>query len=110
MTIDRKSAIAAYKERKAVAGIYMLRCAASGEVWVGQAADLAKIPNRVWFTLRQGGHPCRSLQAAWNAHGEAGLTLGECERLDEEETDYVRNSLLRERLSPWQAELKAEAI
>jgi hypothetical protein len=111
VTIDRKSAIAAYKERKAVAGIYAVRCAASGEVWVGQSADLAKIQNRVWFTLRQGGHPCRSLQAAWNTHGEAGLTLGECERLDEEEdAAYVKNALLRERLAHWQAELKAEAI
>jgi hypothetical protein len=110
VTIDRKSAIAAYKERKAAAGIYVVRCAASGEAWVGQATDLAKIQNRVWFTLRQGGHPCRSLQAAWSAHGEGGLTLGECERLDDEETAYVRNALLRERLLHWQAELGAEAI
>ena len=110
MTIDRKSAIAAYKERKAAAGIYVVRCAASGEVWVGQSGDLDKIKNRVWFTLRQGGHPCRSLQAAWNAHGEAGLTLSECERLDEEQTGYVKNALLRERQLHWQAELKAEAI
>ena len=110
MTIDRKSAIAAYKERKAAAGIYVVRCVASGEVWVGQAADLAKIQNRVWFTLRQGGHPCRSLQAAWNAHGEADLTLSECERLDDEETGYVKNALLRERQLHWLAELRAEAI
>ena len=110
MTIDRKSAIAAYKERKAAAGIYVVRCVASGEVWVGQTADLAKIQNRVWFTLRQGGHPCRSLQAAWNAHGEAGLTFGECERLEDEESGYVRNALLKERGAHWRDELKAEAI
>ena len=110
MTIDRKSAIAAYKERKAAAGIYVVRCVASGEVWVGQTADLAKIQNRVWFTLRQDGHPCRSLQAAWNAHGEAGLTLSECERLDDEETGYVKNALLRKRQLHWLAELRAEAI
>ena len=101
MTIDRKAATTAYKERKAIAGIYVTRCAASGETWVGQALDLDKVKNRIWFSLRQGAHPCRSLQAAWNAHGEAGMTFGECERLEDEETDYVRRALLKERLAHW---------
>jgi hypothetical protein len=30
---DRKAATAAYKEQKVVAGIYTVRCSASGEVW-----------------------------------------------------------------------------
>ena len=110
MSIDRKAAIAAYKERKTIAGIFVIRCAASGEAWVGQAPNLETVQNRTWFTLRQGGHPCRSLQAAWNTHGEAGLTFGECERLEDEETAYVRNALLKERMLHWLAELKAEAI
>ncbi|MET4068866.1 hypothetical protein ABID58_003664 [Bradyrhizobium sp. S3.2.6] len=110
VSIDRKAAIAAYKERKTIAGIYVIRCAASGEAWVGQAPNLETIRNRIWFSLRQGGHPCRSLQAAWNAHGEAGLTFDECERLEDEETAYVRDALLKERGTHWRAELKAEAI
>ena len=110
MSIDRKAAIAAYKARKSIAGIYVVRCTASGEVWVGQAPNLGTVQNRTWFTLRQGSHPCLSLQAAWNTHGEADLTFGECERLDDEETDYVRNALLKERMLHWLAELKAEAI
>jgi len=110
VSIDRKAAIAAYKERKTIAGIFVVRCAASGETWVGQAPNLETIQNRIWFSLRQGNHMCRSLQAAWNAHGEAGLTFGECERLEDEDTAYVRNALLKERMLHWQAELKAEAI
>ena len=110
MSIDRKAAIAAYKERKTIAGIYVVRCAVTGEAWVGQAPNLETIQNRTWFTLRQGGHPCRSLQAAWKTHGEAGLTFAECERLEDEETAYVRNALLKERVAHWRAELKAEAI
>ena len=110
MSIDRKVAIAAYKERKTIAGIYVVRCAALGEAWVGQTPNLEAIQNRIWFSLRQGSHPCRSLQAAWNAHGEAGLMFGECERLEDEETDYVRNAVLKERGAHWRAELKAEAI
>ena len=69
MTVDKKAAIAAYKERKTVAGIYLVRSKASAETWVGQAPNLEKIQNRIWFTLRQGSHQCRSLQAAWAAHG-----------------------------------------
>ncbi|MFT4120236.1 GIY-YIG nuclease family protein [Bradyrhizobium sp.] len=110
MSIDRKAAIAAYKERKTIAGIYVVGCAASGETWVGQAPNLETIQNRIWFSLRQGNHSCRSLQAAWNAHGETGLTFGECERLEDEETDYVRNALLRERMLHWRSKLGAEAI
>ncbi|WP_426610775.1 GIY-YIG nuclease family protein [Bradyrhizobium sp. McL0616] len=110
MSIDRKAAIAAYKERKTIAGIYVVRCAASAEAWVGQAPNLATIQNRIWFSLRQGVHPCRSLQSAWNTYGEAGLTFGECERLKDDETDYVRSALLKERVLHWRAELKAEAI
>ena len=110
MSIDRKAAIAAYKERKTIAGIYVVRCAALGEAWVGQTPNLETIQNRIWFSLRQGSHPCRSLQAAWNTHGEASLTFGACERLEDEESGYVRNALLRERMLHWLAELKAEAI
>ena len=110
MSIDRKAAITAYKERKTIAGIFVVRCVASGEAWVGQAPNLETIQNRIWFSLRQRSHTCRSLQAAWTKHGEAGLTFGECERLEDEESAYVRNALLKERLLHWRAELKAELI
>ena len=49
---------------KTIAGIYAIRCKASPEIWVGQAPNLEKIQNRIWFSLRQGSHTCRSLQAA----------------------------------------------
>jgi hypothetical protein len=110
MSIDRKAAIAAYKERKTAAGIYVVRCAATGEAWVGQALDLEKVGNRIWFTLRQGRHLCRTLQTAWNAHGPASLSFAECERLAMEEMSYLRDALLKERMLHWLSELKAEAI
>ncbi|MBI5263079.1 MAG: GIY-YIG nuclease family protein [Bradyrhizobium sp.] len=110
MSTDRKAAIAAYKERKTVAGIYAVRCAASGEVWVGQAPDIEKIQNRIWFSLRHGSHTCRSLQAAWRTQGPDGLKFEECERLEDEESSYVRNALLKERMRHWQSVLTAEAI
>ena len=110
MTSSRKAAIAAYKERKTIAGIYLIRCKASPETWVGQAPNLEKIQNRIWFSLRQGSHTCESLQAAWTTHGPDSLTLEECERLEEEETAYIRNALLKERMLNWRTQLGAEAV
>ena len=110
MTSDRKAAIAAYKERKIVAGVFVIRCEASSETWVGQAPNLEKIQNRIWFTLRQGSHTCRTLQAAWTAHGPDSLTFWECERLEEEETPYIRDALLKERALHWRSQLNAEAV
>jgi hypothetical protein len=110
MTSARKAAIAAYKERKSVAGIFAIRCQATAEIWVGQTPDLEKIQNRIWFTLRQGSHPCRSLQAAWTAHGPDSFTFEACERLEEEEVVYIRDALLKERAVHWRTELDAEAV
>ena len=110
MTSDRKAAIAAYKERKTVAGIFVIRSKASAQQWVGAAPNLEKIQNRIWFTLRQGSHSCRSLQAAWTAHGPDDLSFEACERLEEEETPYIRDALLKERVRYWRAELGAEAV
>jgi hypothetical protein len=110
VTSVRKAAIAAYKERKIIAGIFVVRCTASSETWVGQSPNLEKIQNRIWFSLRQGNHTCRSLQAAWAAHGPDGLTFAECERLEEEEMPYVRDALLKERALHWRSQLGAMAV
>ena len=110
MTTDRKAAIAAYKERKTIAGIFVIGCTATTETWVGQSPNLEKIQNRIWFSLRQGNHTCRSLQAAWTTHGPDSLTFAECERLEEEEIPYVRDALLKERALHWRTELDAKAI
>lgn len=107
---DRKAAVAAYKERKAAPGIYLVRCLASGESWAGQAPDLSTIWNRVWFTLRHGGHRARSLQAAWNTHGEAAFAFEEVERLDEKALEAGRERVMKARLAHWCAELGAEAV
>ena len=110
MTSARKAAIAAYKERKTFAGVFVIRCKAAPGTWVGQTPNLEKIQNRIWFSLRLGSHTCRSLQAAWTTHGPDSLTFEECERLEEEETAYIRDALLKERALHWRSQLGAEAI
>jgi hypothetical protein len=107
---DRKAAVAAYKERKAIAGIYALRCVPTGQRWAGRARDLGTVQNRLWFTLRQGSNPHRSLQAAWREHGAESFAFEEIERLDDEAIAYVRDRILKDRLAHWCATLGAEAI
>jgi hypothetical protein len=107
---DRKTAVAAYKERKVVAGIYAVCCVATGQRWVGRASDLSTVQNRIWFGLRLGSDPHPSLQTAWHAHGSDSFVFEEVERLDDELPDYARELALRDRLVHWRAAFKAEAI
>jgi hypothetical protein len=112
-TEDKKAARAAYKERKQVAGIFAIRCAPSGEVWVGQTLTLLTIQNRLWFMLTHGRSEVPNLRAAWNAHGSDSLSFEELERIDDEEvlsSPYIRDTLLKERLAHWRATLNASEI
>lgn len=107
---DRKAAISAYKKREDAAGIYAVRCLVSGDNWVGKAPNLDAIRNRLWFTLGHGSCTATSLQAAWDQHGAAAFTIDVLERLEPEESAYIRNAMLKERCLHWRAELGAQAI
>ncbi len=107
--MDRKAAIAAYKERKTVAGIYAIRCPATGEIWVGRAPDLDSIWRRLSFELGTGNRRTPGLQAAWDTHGAEGLSFEVLERI-EEEIDYVRDKLLKARLDHWTTTLGATPV
>lgn len=107
---DRKAAVAAYKERKLAAGVYAVRCGASGQVWVGHTPNLDTIQNRIWFTLRQGTNPNHDLQLAWAAHGGDTFVFEPLERLSDEESAYVRNAHLKERAAYWRGTLNGSNI
>ncbi len=108
--IDRKAAIAAYKEQEPAVGIYAVRCVASGEVWVGQSPNLETIQNRLWFTLRAGSHSCRPLQQAWKQQGVAQFSFEILERLAESESAYLQKTLLKDRLHHWRTTLQANLL
>ncbi len=108
--VDKKAAKAAYKEQDVVAGIYAVRCTAAAQVWVGHASNLGKVQNRIWFTLRHGGHPSRSLQKAWQRHGGDSFTFEELERLEDEDLVYVRTAQLKDRCAHWRTKLNALPI
>ena len=108
---DRRALVREYKEREVRAGVYAVRCAPTGAVWVGGVPDVAARQNGLWFTLRMGGHPCASLQAAWKAHGEAAFSFEVLEVLDDKDLERLgKASLLTERRRHWVATLDAEGL
>jgi hypothetical protein len=106
----KKAAIAAYKKHKKVAGIFAVRCAATGQVWIGQSPNLDTIQNRIWFSLRLGSHSNRELQSAWATHGADNFSFETLERLKDEELSYVQDARLRERFAHWRSTLNGSAI
>jgi hypothetical protein len=106
----RKMAIAAYKERKSVCGIYVLRCEPSGACWVGRAADIAAIGNRLAFTFAHDASLRPSLRAALRDHGRDAITLEIIERFEPDDVPYDQAGFLRYRQKHWRDTLAAEAI
>lgn len=108
--MDRRAAIAAYKERKTTAGIYALRCEATGEVWVGEALNIDTVQNRLTFSLSNGGHPRPGLQAAWRANGADAFAFEVLERMPDAPSTYARDAALKERRDYWREKLAAAAV
>jgi hypothetical protein len=106
---SRRQAIRDYKEKKIAPGVYAVRCAASGEVWVGGSRNLDAQQNSLWFGLRTGGHVNRTMQAAWTTHGEASFSFEALERIDDEDlTPLGRADLIKARERHWLAALGAK--
>jgi hypothetical protein len=107
---ERKAAVSAYKERKAIAGVYAIRCTASEAQWVGSASDLSTIWTRRSFALRQGIETNAALQSAWNVHGPESFAFKILEEIDLDELTYGRQSALKERVQHWREALGAAAV
>ena len=108
MSNARKAAVAEYKKRKAVPGIYAVHCLATDQRWVGQAGDVETIQNRIWVALRVGSARPLAMQAAWDEQGAENFRLEVLELMDEEELDFVRDRKMKDRLAYWRAALSAE--
>jgi hypothetical protein len=107
---ERKAAVSAYKERKAVAGMYAIRCAATDEQWVGSAPDLSTIWTRRMFVLKQGVETNKALQSAWNLHGPESFAFRILEEIDLEQLTYGRERALKERVQHWRGVLGASVL
>lgn len=105
----KKELLRAAKEQRARPGIFAVRCTVSSEVWVAKAPDLDKRQAGLWFQLNMGGFPGKSLQEAWNKHGEAAFAFEIVEEIDDENALMVP-VLLKDREAHWRKELNAAAL
>jgi len=103
----RKAAVAAYKERKPAHGVFAVICTATGEAWVGQSRHLDTQQNGLWFALKHGSSPHRSLQGAWKLHGPDGFRFEELERLRDDFSPLGRPDELKRRQALWAERLRA---
>ena len=107
---SRKAAVAAYKERKAANGVFAVICRATGEAWVGCSRHLDTQQNGLWFTLRLGSSPFKSLQTAWTKHGQDEFRFEELERLRDDVPALALKDELKRRQAIWAARLRATPI
>ncbi len=108
----RKREIArAYAERERHQGVFAVRCAAAGQVWVAVSRNLDTQRNATWFALRSGGHPNRRVQAAWRDHGEAAFAYEVLEQIAGADlTPLGLGDLLKTREGHWRQALGAAAL
>ena len=97
----RRELIREFKEQTVTAGVVAVRCTATNEAWVVASRNIERQQTSLWFSLRLGGHPDRSLQQAWDQHGEDAFTLEVLEQIDGELPDYLKDMQLRERTAHW---------
>ncbi len=105
--MNKKEAIAAWKNRKTPRGTYVVRFGDDGPAFVDAAPDLDAAKNGLLAALRIGAHRNKELQAEWDAHGEAAFRYEVLEKLEDDLADMVWRELLKDKKKEWVARLGA---
>jgi hypothetical protein len=99
---SRRQLVRDFKEKKAPLGVFAIRCAATGEAWIGASKNLEAQERSIRFGLRLGSYVNKPIQAAWNAHGEAAMSFEVLEAIDEPDlTPMGLADLLKARERHW---------
>lgn len=107
---DRKALINDYKDRETIAGVFAVICSATGRAWVGASRHIDTQQNGLWFSLKMGGSPFKSLQAAWKAHAPEDFRFEQLDRLSPDLSDMARKDELKKRAALWAARLGADTL
>ena len=107
---QKKEAIHKFKERKSPLGVFAVRCAPTGRVWVGTSRNLNAARNGIWFSLRIDGHRDRALQDEWNAQGEHAFVYEVLETLEDDLSPLLLPDVLKDRKQHWMRELNAPGL
>jgi hypothetical protein len=108
--LSRKESVRKFKEYKSLLGAYVVRCTVTGRVWVGVSRNLNATKNGCWFTLRNSLHLEKSLQAEWDAQGEAAFQCEILDQLDEGVHPLGVDEQLKEMKAEWVARLSAQPL
>jgi hypothetical protein len=108
--MNRKEAIAEYKHRKTPRGVYSVRFADDGAVFVDAVPDLGAAKNGLLFALRTGTHRNPELQAEWNAHGESAFRYEVLEKLEDDLAPMAWRDLLKDKKKEWIEKLGARKV
>ena len=80
-----------YKPKKFRIGIFQVRNAINGKIFVGSSINLDAIWNRIKVEVKFGGHRNEKLQNDWKEFGEENFVfevLSEIEEKDGDKVDY----------------------
>ena len=108
-TARRKDLIREYKEKKPRPGIFAVRCAPTGESWIGMSRNLDTQKNGIWFQLRADSYVNSELLATWKAHGEEAFSFEELEVIEDDNAQLI-DLLLKERAAHWREKLGAKKL
>jgi hypothetical protein len=108
--MNRKEAIAEYKNRKTQRGTFVVRFSDKAPVWVDATPDLHAARNGLLFMLRNGLHRNIDLQTEWNAQGEAAFRYEVLETLEDDLAPMAWRDLLKDKKKEWVEKVSAQAI
>jgi len=106
----RKAAVADYKSKPVLAGVFAVICTATGEAWVGKSRHIETEKNGLWFGLRMGSSPFKALQSAWSAHQPDDFRFETLDLLPEDISSTACKDELARRAALWTARLQARPI
>lgn len=108
MSKHKRDLVREYKERKQRAGVFAVRCAATGEVWVAGSPNVDRQQNSIWFGLKLGTFINKAMQAAWTVHGEDAFSYEILDELTNPPTSaYALRADLKTLEDEWRAKLSA---
>lgn len=108
--MNRKEAIAEYKNRKTPRGTFVLRFADDGPAWVDSTPDLDAAKNGLLFALRHRVHRNKELQAEWDAQGEGAFRYEVLEKLEDDLAPMAWRDLLKDKKRSWLEKLGARPV
>lgn len=103
----RREAARKWKEKKARAGVFAVRCKVTGAVWVGSSRNVDSTRNQLWFALRHAAHRDPAMQQEWDRNGAEAFEYEVLATLDEDVLPLLVADQLKEWKRMWMERLGA---